>query len=78
MRTDKNNPSKVAVIIDHVGNVYRHGLPDEDRGIVLRKQKKTVSREISLKQCPKCYGAHRPQATCPYYDHVYQVAEESE
>ena len=31
-----------------------------------------------MKQCPKCYGAHRPQATCPYCNHGYQVAEKAE
>lgn len=79
MRIDKSNPDKVAIIIDHVGNVYRHGLPDEDREWTLEsKKKKKVIREISLKQCPKCFGAHRPQAVCPYCQHVYQVAEKAE
>jgi DNA repair protein RadD len=79
MRTDKNNPDKVAIIIDHVGNAYRHGLPDEDREWSLEsKKKKTISREISLKICSKCFGAHRPQPVCPYCGHVYQVAEKSE
>lgn len=28
LRPDPDNPSKVAVIIDHVGNCFRHGLPN--------------------------------------------------
>ena len=75
MRIDKDNPDKVAIIIDHVGNVYRHGLPDEDRVWTLEsKKKKTVKREVMMKICPKCYGAHNPSPTCPYCQHVYQVA----
>ena len=31
LRPDPNNPAKRAVIIDHVGNVFRHGMPDEER-----------------------------------------------
>jgi len=75
MRVDKDNPNKVAIIIDHVGNVYRHGLPDEDRAWTLEsKKKKKVVREVMLKQCPKCYGAHNPGPICPYCKHVYEVA----
>lgn len=75
MRIDKNNPDKVAIIIDHVGNVYRHGLPDEDREWTLEsKKKKSAPREVMLKICPKCYGAHPPKPICPYCQHVYAVA----
>ena len=31
MRTNPNNPDKVALILDHVGNFTRHGLPDDVR-----------------------------------------------
>lgn len=80
MRIDKNKPDKVAVIIDHVGNVYRHGLPDEDREWSLegKKKKASVPRDFALKQCPKCYSAHRPGPVCPYCQHIYQVAEREE
>jgi|GEM_PF-2288592 len=72
---DKDNPDKVAIIIDHVGNVYRHGLPDEERQWTLEsKKKKSVPREVMLKQCPKCFGAHNPSPICPYCQHVYAVA----
>ncbi|MCM0758078.1 DEAD/DEAH box helicase [Sporomusa sphaeroides DSM 2875] len=77
MRLDKENPGKVAVIIDHVGNLYRHGLPDEDREWSLegKKKKPSEKQEFPLKQCPKCYGAHRPAPICPYCMHVYVVEE---
>jgi len=75
MRPDNENPEKVAVIIDHVGNCYRHGLPDEDREWTLEsKPKNKQTREISLRQCPKCYAAHRPAPKCPECGYEY-VAE---
>lgn len=78
MRFDEDNPGKVAVIIDHVGNVYRHGLPDEDREWSLegRKKKKTgtARMEIPLKVCPKCYGAHEPARICKLCGYVYPAA----
>jgi DNA repair protein RadD len=82
MRFDEDNPGKVAVIIDHVGNVYRHGLPDEDREWSLegRKKKKTgtARMEIPLKVCPKCYGAHEPAPICKLCGYVYPVAVASD
>ena len=79
MRPDKNNPDKVAVIIDHVGNVYRHGLPDEVREWTLEpsKKKKNAASEFPIKQCPKCYAAHRPAPICPICGYKYPVAERS-
>jgi len=75
MRIDKDNPNKVAIIIDHVGNVYRHGLPDEDREWTLEsKKKKSVPREVMMKICPKCYYAHNPAPICPGCGHIYEVA----
>lgn len=72
MRPDKNNPEKVAIIIDHVGNAYRHGLPDEGREWSLDSQKKRKqAREVSLRQCPECYAAHHPAPVCPNCGYVY-------
>lgn len=61
---------KTALIIDHVGNVFRHGLPDSPRGwslddrTIKRKEEKVSSittctscflvYETHLKQCPFC------------------------
>ncbi len=80
MRRDDNNPDKVAVIIDHVGNVYRHGLPDEDREWSLESKKKRPRErhEIPMKICPKCFGAHSPAPICPYCKHVYTVEQQAE
>lgn len=78
MRADPDNPSKRAIIIDHVGNVYRHGLPDEDREWSLEgKMKKREPSEISIRQCPKCYYAHMPAAKCPKCGFTYKVHEQA-
>lgn len=66
-----------AVILDHVGNVWRHGLPDQDRewslteGIV--KPPKEAEVREAVKQCPQCYYVHSPAPTCPNCGHVYKV-----
>lgn len=80
MRPDTGNPDKVAVIIDHVGNAYRHGLPDEDREWTLdsKPRRKQDPREFKLRQCPKCYAAHRPTPVCPLCGFVYVAEERAE
>lgn len=69
-----------AVILDHVGNVLRHGLPEEDRqwsldGIQKASKKDKQEPSIKLKQCPQCYIVHEPQPDrrCPECDHEYVV-----
>jgi len=67
---------KTAMIFDHAGNWTRHGLPDDDREWTLdSKQKRTQEgeRAIAVKQCPKCFYAHRPMPACPNCNHVYEV-----
>ena len=80
MRPDKNNPGKVAVIIDHVGNVFRHGMPDEDREWTLEPKKKKVSQErvLTVKTCPNCFSAHYAARQCTVCGYVYPVASRDE
>ena len=77
LRPDPDNPSKVAVIIDHVGNCFRHGLPNAPQEWTLdSKPKKKRIREISMHQCPKCYQVWMTaQRTCPYCGYVPPMAE---
>lgn len=65
-----------AIIIDHVGNVQRHGLPDGYKVWSLdrrdRKSNNTKS-EIPIKTCAACLAAYQAlSAACPYcgYRHV--------
>ena len=61
MRIDPANPGKEAIIIDHVGNVFEHGLPDEDRTwrLTARKERKKASDAPALRICPACFAANR-------------------
>lgn len=68
-----------AVILDHVGNVARHGLPDEDRewslDVTRRKVKAKADDECPVRQCPQCYIAHKPLPACPGCGFVYPVKQ---
>lgn len=60
MRCMRYKPNKRAVIIDHVGNYARHGMPDDDRQWTLEKKKHNKvqqEKEQSTKvlQCPECF-----------------------
>lgn len=72
-------PNKThAIILDHAANVYRHGLPDDDREWSLKgkpKQRggKNAEPTIALKSCPECYATHAPSPTCPACGHVYEI-----
>lgn len=66
-----------AVVLDHVGNSMRHGLPDEDREWSLAEgavKRQAAGSALALRQCPSCYATHRPRPTCPACGHEY-VAE---
>lgn len=66
-----------AFILDHVGNVLVHGMPDADREWTLdgrQKRAKGASKDeprIAVAQCPKCYAAHAPAPACPQCGYVY-------
>lgn len=59
-----------AIILDHAGNLLRHGLPDDDRTWSLRgiDRRKAASREgPPVTQCGSCFGVHRAGLMeCPY------------
>uniref|UniRef100_UPI00359F2BCD DEAD/DEAH box helicase n=1 Tax=Jeotgalibaca porci TaxID=1868793 RepID=UPI00359F2BCD len=59
MRSMRYKPGKRAIIIDHVANYLKHGLPDTPRKWTLEERerkgnKKTDSDAIPIKQCPQC------------------------
>lgn len=60
-----------AIIIDHVGNTLRHGLPDAPRTWSLdrreRKSKSVLTDVIPTRACPSCTGVYeRAYVACPY------------
>ncbi len=79
-RSLRLSPGKTkAIILDHVGNVLRHGMPDEDREWSLegaeRKRGGNGEASISVSICKSCYAAYPPQIGCPYCGHVEPVKE---
>jgi DNA repair protein RadD len=69
LRPMDNKP--YAIIIDHVGNVLRHGLPDAARTWTLdrreRRTRNTPDDVVPLRVCAQCLAAYeRVYAACPY------------
>lgn len=65
-----------ATILDHVGNCFRHGLPDDDREWSLdgkAKRKKSAQDTAHVRQCENCYSVHRPAPACPKCGFIYPV-----
>ncbi len=65
MRSMRYMPGKTAIIIDHVGNCYRHGLPDDDRTWSLEPKHKQENT-VKIRECPECYAVYSPvEKKCP-------------
>lgn len=57
-----------AIILDHVGNVTRHGFPDDIRQWSLEHGARRASSgpaAPSVRTCPACFAAFRPAPQCP-------------
>lgn len=76
MRCMRYKPGKRAVIIDHVGNYARFGMPDDDRKWSLdKKEKNHNGADIipDVKTCPECYAVVSENAgKCPYCGYVFK------
>ena len=56
MRSMRYKEGKTAVIIDHVGNYLRHGLPDDEREWSLQPKKQKTECKVKVKTCPNCFA----------------------
>lgn len=66
MRADKNNPGKIGIIIDHVGNIFRHGFVDDNRNWTLDVKKRKEENTVKIKECPSCYAVYSAdKPKCP-------------
>lgn len=71
MRCMRYVPNKQAIIIDHVGNCYRHGLPKTPHDWTLadrkrKKRRRANSMSMPIKTCPFCYAVMPVQCkVCP-------------
>lgn len=79
MRSMRYKPGKTAIIIDHVGNVNRHGLPDTEHTWTLEKankKRKKSENTVKIKTCTKCYQVYPfEMQVCPYCGHIEQKKE---
>ena len=90
MRCMRYRKGKRAIIIDHVGNYARFGLPDADRTWTLEGKKKEKyeiekSKEVTVKQCPECYYTFPPTdengkaiKICPNCEYEFSERKRSE
>lgn len=83
MRSMRYQPNKQAIIIDHVGNYSRHGLPNAEHDwhqyfIGFDKRKKKKGKELSLFECPSCFGVieGRPKV-CPHCEQPIDIEVKS-
>lgn len=78
-RVLRPSPGKdYAIILDHVGNTHRHGLPDDLREWSLEGRPKKAGKakekaEDPVKQCERCFTVHRPAPRCPMCGYEYEV-----
>lgn len=79
MRSMRYMPEKTAIIIDHVGNCYLHGLPDDDRKWTL-EPKSRQETTVKIRECPNCYAVYAPTLNrCPYcnYKATHEIQKNS-
>ena len=64
-----------AMILDCAGNSRTHGFPCDTRAWSLQgitPKSRSDLRAVPIRVCPSCYAVHRPAASCPYCEHVYE------
>lgn len=70
MRALRPQEGKTAIILDHVNNYERHGLPDDLREWSLAEKLKPAEKygddgRLIVKQCLKCYCTYKSAKACP-------------
>ena len=68
-----------AVILDHVGNCKRHGMPTQQRHWTLqgrpkgKRRQKDEGDDVNIQQCGNCFAVFTPCAVCPECGEVLKV-----
>lgn len=66
-----------AVILDHVGNCRRHGLPTDAQNWTLEgriKNPRSKKQEVTLRICPKCWAANKGGTlVCTECGHQWEI-----
>jgi len=59
-------PNKTCIILDHVGNVFKHGLPDRVIKWSLEgRKKRDKEATIAVRVCKRCKASFEPALECP-------------
>lgn len=71
---------KKAIIIDYVGNVFRHGMPTENREWSLDSKIKDYYNEnddgtLKIRVCPECFSTFETAPICPYCGAEYKLTQ---
>lgn len=63
-----------AILLDHAGNIARHGLPDQERHWTLEGRKKKPGIKLPpMKQCTNCFGSLTASTMkCPHCGYVFE------
>lgn len=74
-RSLRPSPGKeAAIILDHVGNCERFGLPDQEREWSLEgRQKSSGDFKLAVRICPECFGAQPPSPICIFCKMVFAL-----
>ena len=67
---------KIAIVLDHVGSTSKHGFVDDRRDWSLDSKPKRQRKDEpapSVRQCPECFAAFRPQPVCPCCGFVFKT-----
>lgn len=83
MRAMRYQPNKQAIIIDHVGNYSRHGLPNTEHDWYEHfkgsDKKSKSSNSVPIKECPTCFGVVESAYTiCPFCGSEFPKEEQKE
>lgn len=74
------SPNKeYAIIIDHTGNVKRHGLPCKERKWSLARPAKREKSKSMVRTCVECLSDYdRTETHCPYCGKIFEINKTSE
>ena len=78
MRALTPNANKVAIIIDYVNNIQRHGMPTAERKWSLETKVNDYINEnedgtLKIRVCQECFGTFETAPVCPYCGAEYKV-----
>ncbi len=73
-----SNGKSHAIILDHAGNVARHGLPEEVIEWKLEGHSRDATKNepsTKVKICPACFAAQAPGRECRYCGKIFPIKE---